>query len=54
MKDWIFDDPEDDLMPDEGCDYGLSDFCIDVFARSTGCTVNCPLYLESVKQVDEK
>ena len=46
---WMFDDPEDDLTPDEGCDYGLSEMCIDQFARDTGCTVNCGLYARTCK-----
>lgn len=42
---------EEELMP--GCDYGLSEFCEDPFARDTGCTVNCRLYLESLKTIEE-
>ena len=50
MRGWPFDAPQDDPHEEElmmGCDYGLSEFCEDPFARDTGCTVNCGLYIKS-------
>lgn len=52
-----WNDPDDvDCFEEEqdlGCDYGLSEFCEDPFARDTGCTVNCGLYLETVSQMNK-
>lgn len=50
---WMFDPQDNDLTPDEGCNYGISEFCVDQFARETGCTVNCDLYLKSIEELDK-
>lgn len=50
---WMFDPQDNDHIPDEGCDYGISEFCVDQFARETGCTVNCKLYLKSIEELDK-
>ncbi|MBA7491590.1 hypothetical protein ES702_02138 [subsurface metagenome] len=50
---WRFEDQDNDLIPDEGCDYGLSEFCVDQFARETGCTINCILYLKSIEEMEK-
>ena len=41
---------EEDEAGEMDCYYGLSEFCEDAFARDTGCTVNCALYLKSCEE----
>jgi hypothetical protein len=38
---------------DEGCDYGLSEWCEYPDLKDLDCDVNCPLYLESLKELEE-
>lgn len=50
---WNGDAPDDYQEDDLGldCDFGLTEYCVDPFARDTGCTINCGLYLQACEEM---